>query len=124
VDFIVEGLDATPARIEQGARIVAQPASPGRGRGPARIVRSPDDAMHFAKGDVLVTTAASPALTPLLLLAAGLVTEAGGGASHSSLLARELGVPAVVNAGGATQVLRNGQMVEVDGTRGIVTLAG
>ena len=124
VDFIVEGLDATPARIDEHGRIAAQPASPGRGRGPARLVRSPDDAMQFAKGDVLVTTAASPALTPLLLLAAGLVTEAGGGASHSSLLARELGVPAVVNAARATQVIRNGQMVEVDGTRGVVTLLG
>jgi len=74
------------------------------------------------KGDVLITTAASPALTPLLLLAVGLVTEAGGGASHSSLVARELGVPAVVNTGIATQVIQDGQLVEVDGTRGVVRL--
>ena len=125
-DFLVDGLDATFGVVqdEGGARIVAQPASPGRGRGPVRLVRGPEDAVRFVKGDILVTSAASPALTPLLLLAAGVVTEAGGGASHSSLVARELGVPAVVNAGIATQLLRDGQMVEVDGTRGIVTLLG
>ena len=86
------------------------------------MIRSPEDAIRFVKGDVLITTAASPALTPLLLLAVGLVTEAGGGASHSSLVARELGVPAVVNTGIATQVIQDGQLVEVDGTRGVVRL--
>ena len=103
-------------------RIIGKPASPGRGKGRARIVRSPDELSRFVRGDILVTNAASPAFTPLLLVAAGLVTEAGGGATHSSLLARELGVPAVVDAGNATQVIRDGQMVEVDGTRGVVTL--
>jgi phosphohistidine swiveling domain-containing protein len=107
---------------EHGRRVVGQSASPGRATGRARVIRSPEDAIRFVKGDVLITTAASPALTPLLLLAVGLVTEAGGGASHSSLVARELGVPAVVNTGIATQVIQDGQLVEVDGTRGVVRL--
>jgi pyruvate,water dikinase len=124
IDFVVDGLDETPqlVRDEQGTRIIGKPASPGRGKGRARIVRSPDELSRFVRGDILVTNAASPAFTPLLLVAAGLVTEAGGGATHSSLLARELGVPAVVDAGNATHVIRDGQMVEVDGTRGVVTL--
>ncbi len=115
--------EATSARAGAGGRTMAgQSASPGVGRGPARIVQSPQDMARFAKGDILVTRAASPALTPLLLLAAGMVTEAGGGASHSSLLARELGVPAVVNVDNATRAITDGQVVEVDGTRGTVRL--
>ncbi|GEM_PF-261956 len=103
-----------------GHRIVGQSASPGRATGRARVIRSPEDAIGFVKGDILITAAASPAFTPLLLLAAGLVTEAGGGASHSSLVAREMGVPAVVNTGIATQVIQDGQLLEVDGTHGVV----
>ena len=123
-EVTVEGLDITPQLVQdgRGSRIIAQAASPGVGRGRARVVHSLDEVARFSKGDILVTVAASPAFTPFVLLAAGVVTEAGGGASHSTLVARELGVPAVVNAGVATQVIRDGQMLEVDGTRGIVTL--
>ena len=123
-DNAKEGMDATAELIQdaEGTRIIGQSASPGRGQGTARIIHSPDELGRFAKGDVLVTTAASPALTPLLLLASALVTEAGGGASHSTLVARDLGVPTVVNTGIATRVIRDGQQVEVDGTRGIIRL--
>lgn len=105
-----------------GPRLVGQSASPGRHRGAVRLVRSLADAGDFVRGDILVTVAASPALMPLIIIAGAIVTEAGGGASHSSLIARELGVPAVVNTGVATQVLREGQVVDVDGTQGVVTI--
>ena len=107
---------------EHGAHLVGQSASPGRAQGRACIVHSPEDAASFARGDILVTASASPALTPLLLIAGGLVTEAGGGASHCSLIARELGLPTVMNTGVATQVVHPGQLLEVNGTRGIVRL--
>jgi phosphohistidine swiveling domain-containing protein len=109
-------------RDQEGARLLGQPASPGRARGRARVVRSPEDMALFNKGEVLVTAAASPAYAPLLLLAAGWVTEAGGGASHSSLVARELGVPTVVGTRVATEVIKDGQLLELDGSRGIAVL--
>ena len=77
---------------------------------------------RFEEGEVLVTHAASPHLTPLMLMAGALVVEIGGGASHSSLVARELGLPAVVNAAEAMRVLKEGMEVEVDGTSGTVLL--
>ena len=57
-----------------------------------------------------------------MLVAGALIVEIGGGASHSSLVARELGLPAVVNAAQAMRVLEEGMEVEVDGTHGIVRL--
>ena len=62
------------------------------------------------------------ALTPLLLLAGALVVDIGGGASHSSLVARELGLPAVVNTVNGSRILRDGMLVEVDGTAGTVKI--
>ena len=107
---------------DEGKRFVAQGASPGRHRGRVRIVRSDDDGRSLEKGEVLVTHAASPALTPLMLIAGALVVDVGGGASHSSLVARELGLPAVVSTESATQILRDGVLVEVDGTLGTVKI--
>jgi rifampicin phosphotransferase len=95
-------------------------ASPGIRSGPARVVITDDDAKSFRQGEVLVIRAASPIFTPLMLIAAGLVVEVGGGASHSSLVARELGLPAVVNVRDATRLLADGERVEVNGETGMV----
>ena len=107
---------------ERGRRIVAQGVSPGVHRGRVRFVQIDEPMDRFEEGDVLVTHAASPHLTPLMLMAGALVVEIGGGASHSSLVARELGLPAVVNAAEAMRVLKEGMEVEVDGTSGTVLL--
>ena len=95
-------------------------ASPGVGRGPVQVVITDDDARHFQRGDVLVIKAASPLFTPLMLMASALVVEVGGGASHSSLVAREIGLPAVVNVKDATRLLEAGEQVVVDGAAGTI----
>ena len=106
-----------------GAAMRCTPATKAWAHSPARRLRAAwwtatsEDAQAASR-------VIDPALMPLIIIAGAIVTEAGGSASHSSLIARELGVPAVVNTGVATQVLREGQVVEVDGTRGIVTLDG
>jgi phosphohistidine swiveling domain-containing protein len=105
---------------EDGARLVGQGVCAGRHRGRVRLIE--DLTQPLAKGEVLVTSSASPALTPLMLLAGALVVDVGGGASHSSLVARELGLPTVVNTLDATRRLRDGQLVEVDGGEGTVRL--
>jgi pyruvate,water dikinase len=102
--------------------IVGHPASAGRATGPVRIVHGPEDFAGFADGDVLVAKATAPAWTPLFARAAAVVTDGGTLAAHASLVAREYGIPAVVGTGDATQRLRPGQLVTVDGTAGTVTL--
>lgn len=93
--------------------------SPGVAQGRARIIRDPHGA-QLAPGDILVAPSTDPAWTPLFLAAGGLVMEAGGMLSHGSVVAREYGIPAVVGVGQATTSLRDGQLIRVDGSSGVV----
>lgn len=102
--------------------IVGCAGSPGVARGQVRIVRRLAEASKVQPGDILVAETTAPPWTPLFASLGGLVTEIGGILSHSAVVARELGLPAVVGASLATRALRDGQVVEVDGTRGIVRL--
>lgn len=99
-------------------------ASAGVARGPARIVRGLGEADRLRPGDVLVTQVTQPAWTPLFAVARAVVTEVGGLLSHTAVAAREYGLPAVVAAAGATRLLRDGQLVEVDGGAGTVRVLG
>jgi pyruvate,water dikinase len=75
-------------------------------------------------GDILVAKITTPAWTTLFALASGIVTDVGGPLSHSSIVAREYGVPAVLGTGVATNRIHSGQPITVDGDAGIVTLDG
>jgi rifampicin phosphotransferase len=107
--------------VPEGA-LVGHPASAGRVTGPVHVVHGPDDFAGFADGGVLVAKATAPAWTPLFARAAAVVTDGGTLAAHASLVAREYGIPAVVGTGDATHRLHAGQLVTVDGTRGVVTV--
>jgi pyruvate,water dikinase len=96
------------------------PASPGRARGPVRVVRGPEQFDEFQSGEILVAPLTAPAWTPLFTRAAGVVTDVGSAAAHASIIAREYGIPAVVGCGDATARLRTGMRVTVDGTAGNV----
>jgi phosphohistidine swiveling domain-containing protein len=95
-------------------------ASPGRATGPVRVIRSATEFAKLRSGDVLVCQATTPAWTALFGRAAAVVTDTGSAASHSSIVAREFGIPAVVGTVDATARLRDGQRVTVDGSAGIV----
>ncbi len=97
-------------------------ASPGTARGTARVVLAPEDFGRVEAGDVLVCPSSNPSWVPLFGIIAGLVTNTGGVTSHAAVVAREFAVPAVVGTGEATQRIRDGQQVEVDGTAGEVRL--
>jgi rifampicin phosphotransferase len=99
------------------------PGSGGTARGVARVAGSLDAAKALRPGEVLITQTTLPSWTPLFAVAAAVVTETGGPLSHSAVVAREYGIPAVVGALGASTVLRTGQTVTVDGTRGVVVVA-
>ncbi|HEX9645740.1 MAG TPA: PEP/pyruvate-binding domain-containing protein [Acidimicrobiia bacterium] len=95
-------------------------ASPGRVCRPARIVTSLAEGGALRPGEVLVAQATDPSWTPLLARAAGIVLETGGPLSHGAIVARELGIPAVLSVTAATAVISDGDMVEVDGFAGVV----
>jgi pyruvate,water dikinase len=97
--------------------------SPGKARGPVCIVSSPIEFARFRPGQILVAPYTTPAWTPLLALASGVVTERGGALSHAAIVAREYGIPAVLGISGVVGRLRDGDLVEVDGDAGCVFVA-
>jgi pyruvate,water dikinase len=113
-----------PARSNQAAGRTIQGigASPGRVTGRARVIHGPEEFDRMKPGDILVATITTPAWTPLFAMAAGIVTDVGGPLSHSSIVAREYGVPAVLGTGVATHRIQTGQLIAVDGDGGVVTL--
>jgi pyruvate,water dikinase len=113
-----------PARTDQAAgnTIEGIGTSPGRVTGTARVLHGPSDFPQMQPGDILVAKITIPAWTPLFALAAGVVTDVGGPLSHSSIVAREYQIPAVLGTGVATARIQSGQRIEVDGDRGVVTL--
>ena len=98
--------------------------SPGTVRGRARVMHCLDDADKLQRGDVLVAETTAPPWTPLFATAGGIVTDTGGILSHCAVVAREYRIPAVVGTGRATAVIRDGQLVEVDGDSGTVRIIG
>jgi len=96
--------------------------SPGVVIGRARVILSADTKEKVLPGEILVAPYTDPGWTPLFLTAAGLVVDLGGQLSHGSVVAREYGLPAVVNVRSATQIIRTGQLLQVDGNQGVVTL--
>jgi pyruvate,water dikinase len=94
--------------------------APGSAVGPARILASLADAAQLQEGDVLVTHMTAPDWLPLMRRAQAIVTDSGGMTCHAAIVSRELGIPCVVGTGEATTKLRDGEVVTVDATRGIV----
>ena len=109
-------------QAERGAELVrGLGAAPGAASGPARIVASLDGSGELAEGEVLVAHMTAPDWVPLMRRAAAIVTDSGGMTCHAAIVSRELGIPCVVGTAEATRVLRDGEVVTVDATRGVVT---
>jgi pyruvate,water dikinase len=96
------------------------PVSAGVYEGPARVVRGSEDFNRVRQGDVLVTRSTSPYFNILLPLLGAIVTDRGGSLSHAAIVAREYGIPGVVGTKTATEVIKDGQRVRVDGGAGEV----
>ncbi|MEV0404543.1 PEP/pyruvate-binding domain-containing protein [Actinoallomurus sp. NPDC050550] len=107
-------LDTPPAAL------TGTPGSHGTVTGTARIVRGPGDFARVHPGDILVCPFTDPAWTPLLRIAAGVVTETGGVLSHAAIVAREHAIPAVLGIPNATSRLRDDTVITIDGTAGTV----
>src|SRR5829696_6423660 len=113
-----------PAACEEqtGDTINGVAASSGQVTAPARVLSGPEDFGQMQPGEVLVAGITTPAWTSLFAMASAVVTDVGGPLSHSSIVAREYAIPAVLGTGVATRRIRPGQRIQVDGDAGTVTL--
>jgi pyruvate,water dikinase len=116
------GVSSNPVG-EQAKTLRGLAGSPGVHTGPARVVLSTGEFDRVQPGDVLVTRTTNPSWTPLFGVIGALVTDSGGVLSHGAIVAREVGLPAVMGAKGATARITDGQIVTVDGNAGVVRLA-
>ncbi|NLD86100.1 MAG: pyruvate, water dikinase [Actinomycetales bacterium] len=114
-------LVARPPREAAGGEIVGRPASRGSVEGVVRVARLIVDARDVQRGEILVAPVTDVGWTPYFTVIGALVTDIGSSVSHGAVVAREYGLPCVVNTLVATQVLKTGDRVRVDGDRGVVT---
>jgi len=120
----VEGLEtvAPSTRALQGNRLQGSGVSPGQAHGAASKLHSPSSAANLKNGDILVAQSTDPSWTPLFLRASGIVVEIGGYLSHGAIVAREFGLPAVVNIPGCFEAIPDGAELLVDGNLGSIEI--
>ena len=114
--------DAEAAGKGDGRVLRGIAAAPGRVSGIARVIAHPTEGGRLRTGDILVTGSTDPGWTPLFLRAGGVVTEVGGHLSHAAIVAREFGVPAVLNVPGLLETVVDGEVLDVDGDTGRVRI--
>ena len=123
--FVGVGEPERPGPVDGDARtVVGKPVSRGRVRGRVRVVHELAEAEALEAGEILVTPITDVGWTPYFGVIAGLVTNVGSAVSHGAVVAREYGLPAVLNTRVGTEVLRTGEWVTVDGDRGVVEREG
>ncbi|MFC0432046.1 phosphoenolpyruvate synthase [Kutzneria buriramensis] len=121
--WLVQSRPITTLHEDQAAGselVTGLAASPGRAVGRVRRLAGPDEGDRFLDGEILVAVMTTPDWVPTMRRAAALVTDGGGMTCHAAIVARELGVPCVVGTRNATEVLRDGETVTVDGAAGKV----
>jgi phosphohistidine swiveling domain-containing protein len=118
---IVYGDTPVPLESHSGGKLKGTPTSRGYYQGPARVIRGIQDFDKLIPGDVLVIPYSDAGWTPLFTKAGAVIAESGGMLSHSSIVAREYGIPAVVSVPGACQ-LEDGTLVTVDGYKGHINV--
>jgi rifampicin phosphotransferase len=118
----VRRVSVTATELPVGEVATAISGSPGTARGRARVVLSPDDVDELQPDEILVAPITDPSWTPLFVGASAVVVDVGAPFSHAAIVSRELGIPCVVSLSNATKRIRTGDLIEVDGTAGTVTV--
>lgn len=103
-------------------QLTGQPAGPGLGEGPARVIFKASDLTEFQSGEILVCDAVDPAMTFVVPFCSGIVERRGGMLIHGAIIAREYGLPCVTGVPDATTLIKTGDRVTVDGYLGIVII--
>jgi len=111
-----------PAVTSSSCLLKGNGCSAGSASGRARVVTTLAECNGLQAGEVLVTRFIDPSWTPVMGLVSGLIAEVGGLLSHGAVIAREYGLPAVLDVRAATEIIKTGQIVEVDGTLGTITI--
>ncbi|MDQ2661270.1 MAG: PEP-utilizing enzyme [Actinomycetota bacterium] len=119
---LISPLTLTARASDDDALVSGIPAGGGRVTGPVRVIREPAEFARLQPGDILVCPYTNPSWTPLFQIAAGVVVDSGGIASHAAIVAREYGLPSIMGTGSGTSLLRDGQVVTIDGGTGHVEL--
>lgn len=119
-DMVPDMAQAVDPGAEDEVVLRGLPSAAGKARGWVRVVRGSKDFTNLNSGEILVCPFTDPSWTPLFSLASGVVAEAGGPLSHAAIIAREYGIPAVLGVKGATVRIHDGDLIEVDGTAGVV----
>ena len=116
-----EGAAASVA-VEETATLLLKgsAASPGAASGGVKIILDPSQISRVHDGDILVAEMTTPDFVPAMKRAVAIVTDRGGRTAHAAIVSRELGIPCVVGTGDATKILKEGQIITVDGARGAV----
>ena len=111
-----------PAPRSYGNFLAGVPVAAGRASGTARLICHPNEGSRLQPGDVMVAPSTDPGWTPLFLKASALIMETGAFLSHGAIVAREYGIPAVVNIPGVLRIIKEGWKVDVDGDEGKIFL--
>ena len=109
-------------RLQPGDVLQGIAGCVGIAEGRARVILDSNDPSALMPGDVLVAPSTDPSWTPLFVPAGAVVVDVGAPLSHAVIVSRELGIPCVISATGATKRIPDGAMIRVDGTTGTVTL--
>lgn len=103
-------------------KVEGQGVSPGVVEGRVHVVNNPASDTSMEAGDILVCPMTDPSWASLLMLASGAVVDMGGALSHGAVVARELGIPCIMNTGNGSRTLRTGDIIRIDGARGSVEI--
>ena len=119
----------TTERVEEWLEVIGKrgdldtvkgyPGSPGVAEGPARIIRKVGELNQLQQGEIMVSPVTSPMWSPAFGVAKGVITDIGGMMSHTAIVCREYGIPAVIGTGVATDLIKTGDIVRVDGNEGV-----
>jgi pyruvate,water dikinase len=114
-----------PESVDAGVeKLTGLPVSPGVTTGKARVILRADTDEQVLAGEILVAPFTDPGWTPYFVMAAAIVMDQGGILSHGSIVAREYGIPAVVNVANATKIIKTGQTIQVNANQGVVRILG
>ena len=108
--------------MDSSGSVKGQCGAPGRVRGKIRVIIYQRDFKKFKKGEILVSGMTRPEFMPLMQRAKGIITDEGGITCHATIVSRELKIPCIIGTKVATQILKDGDIIEMDATSGIVKI--
>jgi pyruvate,water dikinase len=121
-DKVQEWLKGVSVKPEEVVEIKGFASSKGQAEGPARVVKKLEEIVALKEGEILVCPSTNPSWAPVFTKIKAAVTDIGGVTCHAAIVAREYGLPSVTGTGVATQVIKTGDIIRVDGDTGVVTI--